>query len=60
MIAYKLSDGDIEITPDVKNSILEKINKYIVDNWDTVITVEKYPNYDTDPVTYDTVVFINL
>ena len=60
MIAYKLSDGDIEITQDVKNSILEKINKYIVDNWDTVITIEKYTNYDTDPVNYDTVVFINL
>ena len=60
MIAYKLSDGDIEITPDVKNSILEKISKYVVDNWDAVIIIEKYPNYDTDPVTYDTVVFINL
>lgn len=60
MIAYKLSDGDIEITPDVKNSILETINKYIVDNWDTVITIEKYPNYGTDPVTYDTVVFADI
>ena len=60
MIVYKLSDGDIEITPDVKNSIIDKINKYIVDNWDTVITVEKYPNYDTDPVAYDTVVFVNI
>lgn len=60
MIVYKLSDGDIEITQDVKNSILETINKYIVDNWDTVITIERYPNYDTDPVTYDTVVFIDI
>lgn len=60
MIAYKLSDGNIEITPDVKNSILETINKYIVDNWDTVITIERYPNYDTGPVTYDTVVFIDI
>lgn len=60
MIAYKLSDENIEITPEIKNSILETINKYIVDHWDNVITIKNEHPFDDIKTIQETVVYVEL